>query len=44
MRVALYQAATGLRDQLDSSAQGERRQAPTAETAFDQDAGDPVVR
>jgi hypothetical protein len=41
--VALDQTATGIRDQLDGSAQGDRRQAPTAEAALDQDAGDPVV-
>ena len=43
MRVALDQAAAGLRDQLHGSAQGDRRQAPTAKAALDQDAGDPVV-
>ena len=43
MRVALDQAAAGLRDQLDGSAQGERRQALSAKAALDQDAGDPVV-
>src|SRR6266508_1864164 len=43
VRVALDQAAAGLRDQLDGSAQGDRRQALTAKAALDQDAGDPVV-
>ena len=42
-RVALDQGVTGLRDQLDGSAQGNRRQALTAKAALDQDAGDPVV-
>src|SRR6476469_7996623 len=43
VRVALDQAAAGLRDQLDGSAQGDRRQAPAAKAALHQDAGDPVV-
>ena len=43
MRVALDHAATGPRDQLDGSAQGDRRQAVTAQAALDLDAGDPVV-
>ena len=43
MRVALDQAAAGLRDQVDGSAQGDRREALPAEAALDQDAGDPVV-
>src|SRR3954453_10248830 len=43
VRVALDQAAAGLCDQLDGSAQGDRRQAVTAKAALDQDAGDPVV-
>jgi hypothetical protein len=43
VRVALDQATTSLRDQLDGSAQGNRRQALTAKAALDQDAGDPVV-
>lgn len=43
MRVALDQAAAGLRDQLDGSPQGDRREALLAEAALDQDAGNPVV-
>jgi hypothetical protein len=43
VRVALDQATASLRDQLDGSAQGHRRQALTAKAALDQDAGDPVV-
>ena len=43
MRVALDQPTASLRDQLDGSAQGNRRQALTAKAALDQDAGDPAV-
>src|SRR5512144_2708684 len=43
VRVALDQAAAGLPDQLDGSAEGDRRQALIANAALDQDAGDPVV-
>src|SRR6476469_2668011 len=43
VRVALDQAAPGPRDQVDGSAQRDRRQSLTAKAALDQDAGDPVV-